>query len=1208
MINNIGERADDSVMLVEDDPACIRLLEKILSAAGYKIRKVKSAEAALRSIETLKPMIIILDVMMAGMTGIELCNALRADERTASIPVIFCSALTNEEDRLKGFAVGCSDYINKPFNSLEVIARVGVHYNMRKTLLELERANRETNYYFDKLTESENRFKSLFQAESDAVFLVDAVTLDILEVNYAAEKLYGFEREELLKMKCTDLSAEPKETERAVYSETTMADVQLHKKKDGTVFPVELTGNYFCFQGRRTLISAVRDIGDRFRFGEELKKSNMRYNELVKTVPAGVFSYRTYPGGLGRIEYASPKLCDILSVSPGELSAQGVKCIFDLIHPEDRDGFFSCSDNAYAPQRYRWQGRFNVSGGVKWLRFESDPARDGESYIWHGVVSDITEQHEAELRLVESEERLAKIIENTEAGYFRIGIDGRFEHVNRAWLRMHGYDDISEIIGKHFSVTQVDKDANWMAEIVEFISDNGSIPSGECSRLNRDGTIGYQSFTVNAVRRDDHNVAIEGFLIDTTSRRLDDEAIKKLNERYDELVKKIPVGVFVFHNKCEKMIGFEFVSEKFCEIIGIDRDTALSDCEKVFSFCCHEDYPGLMEKINYSMKNAVPFYWKGRIMRNGTQRWVEVESNPFIKGEGDCYWNGIISDVTENVELQETIDQHNSVITSVIESQSSPMFSVDVDYRYTSFNRAHYEAMKAIHGIEIELGHTLFEYRCAEEDACLARTNINKALAGERVVARSEFDVEGHQRMHLEIVYNPVMDSSGKIIGVAVMSHDVTGRVAAEERARLDEMRLKSIEKLSLLSEIGFSAFLDMALEEVLTITRSKYGYIHNYDEETLLLVNLSWSRNTLEDCCIKDKGFICPLEKVGVMGDVIKKRRGMIINDFENEDGASRGGPSGHIKLERWMSVPAFMGGRIVAVVGVANKNEPYSDTDMEQLSMFMDSVWKLAELKRAEESIRNNNIELENRVRERTAQLTESFREIESFAYSVSHDLRTPLRAISGYAQIIQDECGIKLGGDGLRYLERITSNCKRMAKLIDAILSLAKINKKDMELAAVDLAVVAESVVREIASMDASRKVDFIKPDNLLAYADETLARTVFFNIIENSWKYTRDRERSLIELGTKCVGGREYIFIKDNGAGFDQVDSEAIFEMFKRLHSGNDYGGVGIGLATVRKIVARHGGRIWAESVKGKGTTIFFTFDDCSDGSMATKEER
>ncbi len=244
-------------------------------------------------------------------------------------------------------------------------------------------------------------------------------------------------------------------------------------------------------------------------------------------------------------------------------------------------------------------------------------------------------------------------------------------------------------------------------------------------------------------------------------------------------------------------------------------------------------------------------------------------------------------------------------------------------------------------------------------------------------------------------------------------------------------------------------------------------------------------------------------------------------------------------------------------------------------------------------EAEVRRFNAELEQRVAERTSQLATAHQELESFSHSVSHDLQAPLRNIEDIIRIFREEHAGSLDENGMQLLKRICKAGDRMNELIGHLFELSRVNRGELVRQSIDLSDMVREIAAELRGGDPGRSATFIIADGIMASGDAGLLRVAFENLLGNAWKYSAGTENALIEFGSHERGGERVFFIRDNGAGFDMKYYDRLFGVFQRLHTASEFDGTGIGLATVQRIIIRHGGRIWAEGAVGKGATFFFT---------------
>ena len=266
--------------------------------------------------------------------------------------------------------------------------------------------------------------------------------------------------------------------------------------------------------------------------------------------------------------------------------------------------------------------------------------------------------------------------------------------------------------------------------------------------------------------------------------------------------------------------------------------------------------------------------------------------------------------------------------------------------------------------------------------------------------------------------------------------------------------------------------------------------------------------------------------------------------------------------------------------------------------------NIRDITERRKAELEIRDLNAELEHRVQARTAQVEALNKELETFNYSVSHDLRAPLRRIAGFVKALEEDCAGKLDSDGRGLVQDIQASTQHMTGLIEALLKLASFSTGELQWKATNLSSIAQIVAAELLQGDPQRQVHFVIAENVMAVGDADLLRIVMENLLQNAWKFTSHLDSARIEFGiTSHTDKVATYFVRDDGAGFDMKYAGKLFGAFQRLHAGNEFPGTGIGLASVQRIIHRHGGQIRAESAVGRGTTLYFTLEAaCRDRAV------
>jgi len=526
---------------------------------------------------------------------------------------------------------------------------------------------------------------------------------------------------------------------------------------------------------------------------------------------------------------------------------------------------------------------------------------------------------------------------------------------------------------------------------------------------------------------------------------------------------------------------------------------------------------------------------------DGEYRHFAARGAPVLQADGSVReWVGTCTDITARKRAEEALRRASAYNRRLLEASLDPLVTIGPDGKITDVN----EATEAVTGYpRAELIGKDFANYFTNPQA--AREGYERVFR-EGLVRDYPLEIRHRDGRVTPVVYNASVyrDEAGQVIGVFAAARDITAQKRAE--AELRQM----------------SRLIDLAPDAI--FIRGRDGTIRSWNRGAEQMYG--WSGE----------------EALGhISHDFLATR--FPVSLAELEDRMARDGSwEGELIHSRRDGAQIVVASR--QVLGREERGEP---TDV--LEMNSD----ITERKRADDELRRLKGELEERVVMRTAQLEAANKELESFAYSVSHDLRAPLRAIDGFCQILVTEHAPGLDGEPRRYLQRVSENTRKMGRLIDELLQFSRLGRQAMTRQPVAMADLVRQCLEELQGEREGREVEVILGELPPCRADASLLKQVWLNLLANALKFTRSRAEARIEAGSFARDGETVYFVRDNGVGFDMAYADKLFGVFQRLHRQEDYEGTGVGLALVQRIIHRHGGRIWAEASPDRGAAFFFT---------------
>ncbi|MGP1677588.1 MAG: PAS domain S-box protein [Burkholderiales bacterium] len=1061
------------------------------------------------------------------------------------------------------------------------------------------------------LRASESRYRELFEANPQPMWVYDLQTLEFLAVNDAAVAHYGYSRDEFLAMIITDITP-PEDVPRLLQRVALLQKQNLrgagtwrHRRKDGTLIDVEIASHTLDFGGRRAQIVLASDVTEQLQAQRKLHESEARYRSVANSAKVAIVT----SDAAGRIRGWNPAAERIFGYAEAEVIGKSLKLLMPQRYQDRYLDYMqrvqSGDERGVIGELVELVGRRRDASEFP-LEMSLADWTAGERRFFTGIIRDVSERKANEAKIQRLTQLYAALSQCNQAIVRCSSEEELFPQICRVTVQFGGM--------KAARISLVDPDTRMVRVAAGFgyrsddlqnlevsvDADNpyGRGPTGTAMRENRPfwcqdfmndpltapwhergARMGWGAAAALPLHR--NGVVVGAFVLFEGEANAFDESRREL---LLEMAADISFALGNFERETQRRRAQEALRESearfrsltemssdfYWEIDAEHRLTQRSSGSgrNALSELMHNDWLGRRRwDIPYLAPDAsgwqahhavldahLPFrdFEFSRAGADGSKRHFLIHGDPVFDASGVFQgYRGVGTDITERKRAERALAESEARFRSLTEMSSDFYWESDAEHRLVARGSAKRKlSTVSVFQRGAQLGERRWEIPYLTPDA--AGWQAHRALLDAHLPFRdfelSRRGTDGSERF-ISISGEPVFDASGAFQGYRGVGTDITERKQAERALKESERRLRLALNSAAMAawewHIGPDTLIWNEHPGWLIGPEPAGGYadfrelVHAEDRAAFLQAGqqaiAQGTHYHAEFRITRTDGIVRWIEAQGV---------------FFDAEGSARG--------ER--------------IIGVSRD---------------------ITESKHRQDELRRLNEELEQRVAERTQTLEAVNNELEAFSYSVSHDLQAPLRTVQGFSDLLQKQYAGQIDEQGRNMLRRMGSGAETMGLLIDDLLKLSRISRQEMRIEPVELSALAREVAEELQAGARERRVEWIIAPQVSAKGDPGLIRVVLQNLIGNAWKYSSRREVARIEFGVGERGGRPVYFVRDNGAGFDMAYAKKLFGAFQRLHSAAEFPGSGIGLATVARIVRRHGGKAWAEGRVGEGATFYFS---------------